>query len=104
MNKLMNSAMMPSDGHYFRRMVTQAEFVAAMAEGFESSIGYPATAQFLERISGRSVPLSREETTVEDGDKLLICKLKYRLQNPGNKRDHAPRDEDYEFIIAEYRR
>lgn len=90
MNKLLNSAMMPAVGTYRLRRVGQAEFVDAMKEGFISFIGYPETCAFLERISGLPVPESRVQTSVENGDRLLICRLRYRMQNPGDKSKNIP--------------
>ncbi len=104
MYKLMNSAMMPAPGNYALRQVDSAAFSDLLrTEKFSSFIGYQDTADFLERISGVKVPVSREPTTVEDGDTLLIVKLKYRVQNPGDKSRFVPADSDYEFFVCGYR-
>lgn len=99
---LMNSAMMPAEGVYILTRVSRERFVEAMRAGFVSYIGYPDTAHFLERISGRSVPVNRSETLMFDGAIMLICKLKYRLTNPADKGRFTPSDADYEFFFCEY--
>lgn len=103
MNRLMNSAMMPSPGVYHLRQVDRDAFVDLLrGESFESYIGYPETAKFLERISGVIVPLSRAQTTLADGDKMLIVRLKYRVQSPSDKGKFVPSDDDFEFFVAVY--
>lgn len=101
--KLLNSAMMPGAGRYHMVELSKEEFVRQLQAGpFESFIGYPDTAAFLERISGVSVPVNRGQTALEDGDVMLIVRLKYRVTSPGDKGKFTPTDEDYEFYRAEY--
>jgi hypothetical protein len=105
MNKLMNSAMMPIEGRYSLYRASVDQFVYLLQnEPFESYIGYQSTADFLKRLSGIDIPVNRDQTRVEDGDKLLIIRLKYRLADPADKRDknRIPADEDYEFFICLY--
>ena len=103
MNKLMNSAMMPAEGTYQLWRVAREDFVNRLqSRPFESYIGYPETANFLESVSGMRISVSREQTTLVDGDTLLIVKLKYRLQNPAQKKDWKPSAEDYEFFVCGY--
>jgi hypothetical protein len=65
---------------------------------------YDSTAQFLERLAGVSVPVSRAQTAIESGDTLLIVRLKYRLADPSQKRDAnlIPSDDDFEFFVCLY--
>lgn len=111
MVKLMNSAMMPSPQFLYRpRLLSRDEFAllvrAAHERGeLESYIGYEATADHIAKVSGIAVPLSRAETRVRAGDVMLVCKLRYRLANPGEKASAAAqaaiRDEDYEYWLVE---
>ncbi len=103
MYKLMNSAMMPAPGEYNLAQVTANEFCAILAAvKFDSYIGYQDTADFIQRISGVRVAVCRDATVVADGDTMLIIKLKYRVQNPGDKSKFVPADSDYEFFICKY--
>ena len=105
--RLMNSAMMPVEGKYTLYQTTQDQFVndlrfAAKNGKLESYIGYPDTALFIERISNVTIHVNREKTIVNDGDTLLICKLKYRVVDPNEKGKFTPTDDDYEFFICFY--
>lgn len=105
MIRLLNSAMMPAEGIYEMSRLTEDEFVNALRAGmFISYIGYPETAKHIADISGVEVPLNRGATYIDDGDTLLICKLKYRVQNPGDKGKFTPGRDDYEYFIVEYSR
>lgn len=112
MVKLVNSAMMPSpDFAYVPRRISQEEFVrilktAAKDADFESYIGYPATAEHIERISGVKVNVNRAETTVQPGDILLVCKLRYRLNDPTQKNNPqfqstGIQEEDFDYWVIE---
>jgi hypothetical protein len=104
MHKLLNSAMMPVEGFYQLQRVTSEKFAEWLrAEPFESYIGYPDTARLIEQIAGVKVPLSREQTTLADGDVLLICRLKYRVQIAADKGNFTPKREDFEFFVCHYR-
>jgi hypothetical protein len=107
MHRLMNSAMMPDFGGYEYRQLTPDEFgrvvaAAHAANTLRAYIGYEQTAQLVERLSGVPIPVSREQTPVEDGDVLLIAKLAYRLGDP--KAKGQPVAEDFVFGLATYRR
>ena len=104
MIRLMNAAVMPQEGEYRMKAITQKEFVTALKRGgkYTSYIGYGDTANFIQKISNMTVITNREQTVLESGDIMLICKLKYRVQNPGKKGTLAPTDEDYEFFRALY--
>lgn len=104
--KLMNSAMMPVEGVYKLRKITvdEARMVVAKAAKIESYIGYPDTANYMSHVLGIEVPISRAETTLEDGDIMLICRLRYRVQNPQEKGKFVPKDDDFEWFVAEYQK
>lgn len=103
MIKLLNSAMMPVEGVYKLQRISPEDFSSILrSEEYQSYIGYPDTARMIEEIAKVSVPLSREQTTVQDGDILLICRLKYRLQDPAAKGKFTPSVNDFEFFRCEY--
>jgi hypothetical protein len=69
------------------------------AGGWESRIGYPATADQIHRIAGVRPPLSREATAMEAGDEALVIRLRYRVQDPASKTQFQPGPEDWEYGI-----
>lgn len=89
--KLMNSAMMPVAGlTYHPRRITAEDFGRLVAEAaargeLESYIGYEATAAQIARVSGVVPLINRAETSVEAGDVMLVCKLRYRPGDPRMK-------------------
>lgn len=93
--KLMNSAMMPSPYFCYRpRLITREECICILREAhqrgkLESYIGYPATADHIAKISSVIVAVSRSETRVQAGDVLLVCRLRYRADNPAQKASAA---------------
>lgn len=105
MLKLMNSAMMPVPGTYIAKRITpdEAKSILQKHERFESYIGYPDTAKYMARILGVDVPVNRLQTTLEDGDEVLVCRLKYRVQNPNAKGSFTPSDDDYEWWYVQYK-
>ena len=104
---LLNSAMMPAaNGIYQSQALTREEFATRAREANEkgvliSYIGYKQTAEILSDLCGFEVRENREETLIEDGDMLLIVRIKYRLANhPG--RDAKPSIDDLEFREVHY--
>jgi len=101
--KLMNSAMMPTEGHYQLSRLSRDMFVSILRDAgqCDSYVGYEQTAQFVERISGVKVEVSRRQTTFADGDRALIVRLAYRVPDATTK--GAPVDEnEYEFFLVRY--
>lgn len=102
MRYLLNSAVITGPGEYSYRLVTAEEAAAWLKEkSFVSRIGYPATADHIERLSGIRPELSREATSMRPGDEALIVRLKYRLADPGQKANHAPGPDDWEYGILQ---
>ena len=106
---LLNSAMMPDEGLYVLRRVSRELFGELVADAhrcsnLQSYIGYPETAQHIEKISGVPIPVNRAATQLPDQALLAVCKLKYRVSDPGTKGKIQPGDEDYEYFIASYNR
>lgn len=102
--KLLNSAVMPRPGRYDVKPLTVAEFAARLLQGFESFVGYPETAAHIERVALVHVPISRDPVTLEDGDVMLVCRLKYRLADPAQKanKDFKPKFDDYEYLLVRF--
>lgn len=101
--KLLNSAMMPQEGHYSLKRITREEFVEEIRTNvIISYIGYKDTADFIEKISGVEIDVNRNPTELRDTDTFLVIKLKYRVPNPAEKGKYVPTDEDYEFFICHY--
>jgi len=104
---LMNSAMMPAEGTYTLRRISRALFAHLVAKAHQRSelvsyIGYPETAQHIERISGVPIAISREQTRLDGPTTLLVCKLSYRVADPGSKGKLQPTDGDFEYFVADY--
>lgn len=101
---VMNSAMMPVDGVFIRRSISQSEFVLFLinAGEIQSSVGYPAVVSLIRRISGIELPINRDVTRITPNDTILVAKLKYRIENLARKKDWVPQDEDYEFFLVTY--
>jgi len=102
MNKLLNSAMAPRlDLRYDFEPLSAEHFARILrTEKFESFIGYPETARILEELAGVNIPVSRNQTTVEPGDKLLVARLKYRMASPSQKGQTQHSIAGFEFAIG----
>jgi len=106
---LLNSAMMPDEGVYVLRRVSRGEFAKLVADAYQrgdlqSYVGYPETAQHIERVSGVPIQVNRAPTRLPEQALILICKLAYRVADPGMKGKLQPTDEDYEYFVAKYNR
>lgn len=108
MIRLMNSNIMPAEGHYTLRKIDKDEFCkilidAHIAQNLESYIGYKDNIMLIRKWTGIAVPFSRENTILEDGDILLTMKLAKRIGDPAMKGIASFDEEDFEFYIAEYK-
>jgi len=106
---LLNSAMMPDEGVYVLRRVSRGEFAKLVADAYQrgdlqSYVGYPETAQHIERVSGVPIQVNRAPTRLPEQALILICKLAYRVPDPADKGKLKPSDDDYEYYIAAYNR
>lgn len=103
---LLNSAMMPQPGSYSLVTVNadawRIAFEAAREQGadFKSYIGYPQTAAHISAVLGVAVEVSREQTSLETGDMLFICRLPYRPADPATKGQAVV--EEFEYSMATY--
>jgi len=101
--KLMNSAVMPAEGTYYNTKITKEQFVEILKSNInitDSYISYPQNIDYIYKISGIKVPLSRAETTLENGDVMLILKLKYRVEL-GTKGQQVNED-NFEYYMTKY--
>ena len=106
---LLNSAMMPDEGLYILRRVSREFFAELIADAYrqghlQSYIGYPETAQHVERIARVPIPVNRAATQLPDQCLIAICKLKYRVADPVAKGKLQPGEDDYEYFVATYDR
>jgi hypothetical protein len=108
-NILLNSAMMPDEGLYILRRVSREFFAELVADAYRrgnlrSFVGYPETAQHIERISGVPIEVNRAATELPDQALIAVCKLKYRVADPDTKGKLQPGEDDYEYYVATYDR
>ncbi|MDE0012278.1 MAG: DUF1874 domain-containing protein [Candidatus Poribacteria bacterium] len=104
---LLNSAVMPDEGVYTLKQITETTFTkelrdAAASGNFKSYIGYPETAQLIAQITGVVVEVSREQATLMAGDTILIVKLRQRVTNPAHKETLQLSIEDFEFFRCDW--
>lgn len=111
--RLLNAAVMPRPGTYRLHQLTPTEYAAAVISAYaagdvRSYIGYDAAADVIEQLTGIRPAVTRDSTPVEDGDLLLIARLRQRVQ-PQDQRVKAAmgreqNDPDaYEFFACVYR-
>jgi hypothetical protein len=101
--RLLNAAVMPRPGRYDLQPLAPQQFAQRVrALRPVSYIGYPAAAAMLESLCGLPVPVCRESTPVEDGDILLVARLRYRVGNPAAKGHVVAGVDDYEFFECLY--
>jgi hypothetical protein len=107
---LLNSAMMPDEGIYILKRISRDDFGRLVADAYQrgdlhSYVGYPETAQHIERVSGVPIQVNRAPTKLAaDQATILICKLAYRVADPGMKGKLQPTEDDYEYYVATYTR
>lgn len=104
---LLNAAVMPTEGHYTLKQISQTEFRtllrdAAASDNFRSYIGYPETARLIEEITGVDIAVSREQATLDLGDIMLIVKLRHRVTDPSTKTALTPSMDDFEFYQCDW--
>ena len=102
---VMNAAMMPLEGTYQMKRIDEKTFfnalIAACGDGvLSSSLGYQQNVDYIRKKTGLSFFTTRAETKIQDGDRLLIMKLRYRVDGLPKG---APVDEnDFEFFWCEF--
>jgi len=100
MRYILNSAVITSPGTYTYDLITVDAAVAWIRHrNFTSRVGYPATVNHINTISGIRPALNREPMVMDSGDEALVVRLKYRVANPGEKAAHQPGSDDWEYGI-----
>lgn len=107
MIRLLNAAVMPRPGRYVMTALTADQFRDRLLDAVQSGrvvsyIGYDATADVIQDLTGWRPPISRESTELADGDEMLVCRLKYRVANPAMKKHQSPTVGDMEFFSVIY--
>ena len=104
---LLNSAVMPTEGVYTLKRISEATFrkvlrEAAATDNLQSYIGYPETAHLIEQHTGIKIEVSREQVELAKGDVMLIVKLRHRIQNLSNIGTYKPSLDDLEFFTCHW--
>lgn len=106
---LMNSAVLTTAGTYKYTVLDPYEAYRYFDElrGEEvdlnklvkSAIGYEQTAAYMSQILNYDVEVNRDMVTLEPGDEALICKLKYRVQDPKSKGQEVPPEYEWGLLV-----
>jgi hypothetical protein len=104
---LLNSAVMPTEGVYTLKRISEAAFQkflqeAAATDNFQSYIGYPETARLIEQLTGIEIQVSREQAELATGDVMLIVKLRHRIKDLSNITAQQPSLDDLDFFICHW--
>lgn len=76
MKYILNSAVITAPGDYTYMHITVVEALTWLHEGgWDSTIGYPETAEALQKISGCKIPVSRKIIIIQEGDNALVFRL-----------------------------
>jgi len=99
---LLNSAVMLQDGTYKKKTISSQEAKTTFTNymnDYKSYIGYPNTCRVLSQLFEKQIELNRDRTIIKHGDIILSISLKYRIDNPAEKktRIHGNKLEDYNF-------
>ena len=98
MIRLINSAMTPAPRftYMYESLSAEGFFDIIKNNEVDSYIGYQPNLDLIEEKTGVALQLCTDQTPVEEGDILLIMKLRYRTRTKG-----APvKFEDFEFGIT----
>lgn len=78
---IINSAVIPTDGWgtYRYEQASVAELASALRGEHISRIGYPDTADAIERLTGVRPDVSRELSVLAPGDVAYVVRLRYRV-------------------------
>ena len=104
---LLNAAVMPTEGVYTLKRISEATFrtvlqEAAATKNFQSYIGYPETARLIEQFTGIEIEVSREQAELTAGDSMLIVKLRHRIAAPASQETPELSMDDFEFYRCEW--
>lgn len=82
---LMNCSMMTNEGTYTKEIVSKETFrdyfnkLVGDGVRWKSYIGYPSTQSMLSDLLDVYVKMSRDNTVLEDGDRIMAVRLTSRL-------------------------
>ena len=104
---LLNSAVMPTEGVYTLKRISEDTFVkvvreASATDNLQSYIGYPETAKVIEQLTGVEIEVSREQAMLALGDIMLIVKLRHRIQDLSNISTYQPSVDDFDFFTCHW--
>jgi hypothetical protein len=110
---LINAAMVPNEGTFMYAKIDRnraADWLHTRQGNWTSYIGYEQTRRHVVDVMHKMtcdpavkqcdckvwpVKMSREKCEMRPGDQALVCKLRYRLDNPATKGE--PQEEDWEY-------
>ncbi|MCX7927296.1 MAG: YddF family protein [Candidatus Omnitrophica bacterium] len=111
---LLNSAVITKEGIYTAERISLPEFLTLVDTAYEKGklynyIGYETNIKLLNSMLDIRLSINRDEIiNLEDGDILLVMKLKRRLQNVSFKSDAKFQSNisinDFEFFKIVYHR
>ena len=104
---LFNSAVMPTEGIYTLKRISQGTFRTTLQEAaatgnLQSYIGYPETARLIEQMTGIEIEVTREQAPLGSGDIMLIVKLRQRVANSADKNIPQRSIGDFEFFHCDW--
>ena len=104
---ILNSAMMPLAGTYNLRAISYERFFQEIEEQHEEApdqlrswIGYQQNADIIEENTGVRLRITRENTWLHSGDRLLIMRLRYRM--PSANKGQKVNKHDFEYFEGNY--
>lgn len=104
---LMNSAMMPAEGHYACRRVDETTFASLLKEAAAdrsllNNIGYPENLAYLKALTGVSLEPNRTAACIVPGDRMLAMRTKYveKREQRSKSRRIGPRV--WEYFVIDY--
>ena len=99
---LLNAAVMPTEGVYTLKQISITQFQdllqqAAETGNLRSYIGYPETAEMIQRVTGIAVDVNRHQAVLTTGDVMLIVKLRHRVADAACKEKLQPSMNQFDF-------
>lgn len=100
---ILNSAVMPQDGHYIKKTISKNQFIDIVtnAEDIKSSIGYQAVSDIVYKLTNKKIEVNRDITIIPDDYHIVGLTLDHRI-NPEDKGFKNPNEDDYVYFIAHY--
>lgn len=76
---ILTTSVLTSYGSYIYEPLELEEARRLVADGFESAIGHPETAEVLSELLNTHVPVNRVDYIQKSGEKAIVFKLKSRI-------------------------